>query len=69
MKKNMSSADKSIRLLISAIMITLYFTNIVSGTVGIILLILSGVLILTSVINFCPLYTIFGISTRPVKKQ
>jgi hypothetical protein len=65
----MSSADKSIRLLISAIMITLYFTNIVSGTVGIILLILSGVLILTSVINFCPLYTIFGISTRPVKKQ
>jgi hypothetical protein len=68
MKKNMSSTDRIIRLLISVIIITLYFTNVVSGTFGIILLVLSGVFILTSSISFCPLYPIFGISTNTVKK-
>lgn len=65
----MSAADKIIRLIISAIMVTLYFTNIVSGTVGIILLVLSGIFTLTSIISFCPLYAMFGISTCAVKKQ
>ncbi|MBK6331704.1 MAG: DUF2892 domain-containing protein [Bacteroidetes bacterium] len=69
MKKNMSSADRIIRLIISAIMVTLYFTNIVGGMLGVILLVLSGVFTLTSIISFCPLYAIFGISTCPVKQQ
>lgn len=69
MRKNMSSADRMIRLIISAILIGLYFTNIVTGTVGIILLVLSGVFILTSILSYCPLYSIVGISTCPVKKQ
>jgi len=69
MNKNMSSADRIIRLIISAIMVTLYFTNVVGGTGGIILLVLSGVFTLTSIINFCPLYAVFGISTCSVKKQ
>jgi Protein of unknown function (DUF2892) len=69
MKKNMSSADRIVRLVISAIIVALYFTNTVGGTVGIILLVLAGVFTLTSIISFCPLYSIFGISTCPVKKQ
>ena len=69
MKKNMSSADRIIRLIISAIIVTLYFTNVVGGTIGVILLVLSGVFTFTSIIGFCPLYAIFGISTCPVKKQ
>jgi hypothetical protein len=69
MKKNMSSADRIIRLIISAIIATLYFTNVVGGTVGVILLVLSSIFTLTSLISFCPLYTIFGISTCPVKKE
>jgi hypothetical protein len=69
MKKNMSSTDGIIRLIISAIMVTLYFTNVVTGTLGVILLVLAGVFTLTSIFSFCPLYTIFGISTCPVKKQ
>jgi len=68
MKKNMSSADRIIRLIISAIIVTLYFTNTVTGTLGIILLVLAGVFTLTSIISFCPLYAIFGISTCAVKK-
>lgn len=65
----MSSADRIIRLLISAIFVSLYFANVVTGTLGIILLVLAGVFTFTSIVSFCPLYTLFGISTCPVKKQ
>lgn len=65
----MSSADKIIRLIISAIMVILYFTDIVEGIVGMILLILAAVFTVTSIISYCPLYAIFGISTCPIKKQ
>ncbi|MBK7680986.1 MAG: DUF2892 domain-containing protein [Bacteroidetes bacterium] len=69
MKKNMSSADRITRLIISAIIVTLYFTNTVSGTAGTILLALAGVFTLTSIISFCPLYSIFGFSTCSVKQH
>ena len=68
MKKNVGSADKIIRLVIAAIFVALYFTNTITGTLGIILLVLAGVFSLTSTIGFCPLYSIFGISTCPVKR-
>ncbi len=63
MKKNMSSADRIIRVLIAAVFAALYFTGTVTGTLGIVLLVLGGVFVLTSLIGFCPLYAIFGIST------
>ena len=69
MKKNMSTADRIIRLVISAILVALYFTNIIGGTVGLILLILATVFTITSIISFCPLYSIFGISTCSTKQQ
>ena len=63
MKKNMGTADKIIRLIIAAIFVTLYFTDVITGTIGLTLLILSGVFVLTSLISFCPLYTLVGINT------
>ncbi|MCX6256347.1 MAG: DUF2892 domain-containing protein [Bacteroidia bacterium] len=69
MKKNMGSADKIIRLVIAAIIVILYMTNVISGTLGIILLILAGIFVLTSIINFCPLYTIFGLKTCKEKLE
>ena len=69
MKKNMGTVDKVIRILIAIIVAILYFTNVITGTWGIVLLILAGVFVLTSLISFCPLYTIFGCSTCPVKKE
>lgn len=63
MKKNMSSADRIIRVLLAAVFAVLYFTGTVTGTLGIVLLILGGVFVLTSLISFCPLYAIIGIST------
>lgn len=64
MKKNMSTADRIIRVLIAILIAVLYFTHQISGTLAIILLIIAGAFIVTSLINFCPLYTILGISTR-----
>ncbi|MFD0836029.1 DUF2892 domain-containing protein [Mariniflexile aquimaris] len=69
MKKNMGTADKVIRIIIAAILGTLYLTGIITGTLGIVLLILAGVFVLTSFISFCPLYAPFGISTCPLKEK
>jgi hypothetical protein len=64
MKKNMGLIDKVIRVLIAVVIIALYFTNMISGLLGVILLILAGVFILTSLLGFCPLYLPIGLSTN-----
>lgn len=69
MKKNMGNADRIIRVIIAAIVGFLYFTGTISGTLGIVLLILAGVFVLTSLISFCPLYAPFGIKTCPIKDK
>lgn len=68
MKKNMGSADRVIRLIIAAVIGVLYYTGTISGTLGIVLLVLAGVFILTSFVSFCPLYAPFGLSTCATKK-
>jgi hypothetical protein len=67
MKKNMSSTDSIIRILIALIVAVLYFTHVISGTLAIVLGVIAVIFILTSFISFCPIYYIFGISSR--KKQ
>ena len=65
----MGTADKSIRLIIAVIIGVLYYMGTISGTLGIILLVLAGVFVLTSFISFCPLYAPFGLSTCAVKEK
>jgi hypothetical protein len=64
MKKNMGTIDKLVRVLIAAVVVILYFTNVISGTLAIILLILAGVFVLTSLLGFCPLYIPFGLNSN-----
>jgi hypothetical protein len=64
MKKNMGTVDKAIRILIAVVVAVLFFTNVISSTLAVVLLILSGILIVTSFVSFCPLYYPFGLSTR-----
>jgi hypothetical protein len=63
MKKNMGTIDKVIRILVAVTIAILFFTGVITGTVGIILLVLAGVFVLTSLISFCPLYLPLGINT------
>lgn len=69
MKKNMGTADKAIRIFIAVVIAALYFTNVISGTLAIILGILAVVFVLTSFISFCPLYLPFGINTSKNKRR
>ena len=68
MKKNMGSVDRIVRIALAVLFAVLYFTNVVTGTLGIILLVLGVVFLLTSTISFCPLYAPFGISTCKTKE-
>jgi len=68
MKKNIGTIDKAIRILIALVVIGLYFAHMISGTLAIVLLILSAIFILTSLIGFCPLYFPFKLSTRTKKE-
>jgi hypothetical protein len=63
MKANMGTIDKFIRILLALACSILYFTGIVTGTWGIVLVVVGGIFLATSLISFCPLYTILGINT------
>jgi hypothetical protein len=63
MKKNMGLTDKTIRVIIAVVIAALYFMNIISGAVAIILLILAALFLLTSFVSICPLYLLLGINT------
>lgn len=64
MKKNMGTIDKVIRILVAVVVAVLYFTHVISGTLGIILLALAAIFVVTSFLSFCPLYLPFGLSTK-----
>lgn len=63
MKKNMGTTDRIVRTILAVIMAALYFTGMVSGTIGTVMLILAIVFVLTSIAGFCPLYLPLGLST------
>lgn len=62
----MGSIDKIIRLVVAAVLVYLYYAGIITGTLGVVLLVVAGVFTLTSVVSFCPLYTLLGIKTCKV---
>ncbi|HOZ39544.1 MAG: DUF2892 domain-containing protein [Flavobacteriales bacterium] len=68
MKTNVGSIDKMVRIALAVVFAILYFTGTVTGTLGIVLLVLGAVFLFTALMGSCPLYSIFGISTCPVKK-
>ena len=63
MKKNMGSADRMIRIVLAVIIAGLYYGGYISGTLGIVLLVVAVVFALTSFVSFCPAYLPFGINT------
>ncbi len=67
MKKNMGNLDKIIRIIVAIAFAGLYFGGILTGTMGIVFLVLGGVFVLTSLVSFCPLYTLVGLNTCPRK--
>ncbi|MGG6229466.1 YgaP family membrane protein [Tenacibaculum sp. SDUM215027] len=67
MKKNMGNTDKAIRTLIALIIAALSYFEFITGILGNVLLVLAIILLITSLINFCPLYKLLGINTCKTK--
>jgi hypothetical protein len=63
MKRNLSNTDRIVRVIIAALFVYLYFSGIVSGGLGIVLVVLGGVFLITAIVAFCPLYAPFKFST------
>ncbi len=63
MKKNMGTVDKAIRILVAVVIAVLFYTQVLTGTLGIVLLAFAVIFVITSFISFCPLYLPLGINT------
>ncbi len=63
MKKNVGSIDRIARLVVAVVLVGAYFGGFVSGTLGIIALIIAAVMAFTAVTSFCAVYTIIGVNT------
>ena len=67
MKKNVNNIDKGIRVAIAALFALLYYFDVITGTLAYVLMGIGIILLVTSLINFCPLYRILGINTCKLK--
>lgn len=65
----MGTTDRLLRSIVAALLLALYFSGTVTGTVGIVLVVLAVVFLLTSLVSFCPLYTLVGLNTCPAPKK
>ncbi len=63
MKKNVGNSDKLIRLILAVVLFLIVYFEKVSGTTQYVLLVIALIAAGTSLINYCPLYSIFGINT------
>lgn len=61
----MGTVDRLVRVLVAAVLAFLYYNGTLTGTLGIVALVVAGVFVLTSLISFCPLYTLLGLNTCP----
>ena len=68
MKKNMGTIDRIVRIVIAALIAFLFFTNQITGTLGVVLIIFSAIMLLTSFMSFCPLYLPIGLRTNKNNK-
>ena len=64
MKKNVGNTDKLIRLIIAVILFFLVYTGRLVGNLEYIALLVAIIAAITSLLNYCPLYQVFGINTN-----
>lgn len=68
MNNNLGGWDRIVRLLVASVIVALYLNKSLTGPWAIILLVVAVIFVITSLINFCPLYTVFGWSTKKPTK-
>jgi hypothetical protein len=68
MKKNVGNVDRAIRIVLGIVVVALFSAGLLSGALGITLIVLAVEFILTSLSGVCPLYTVFGITSCKTNK-
>jgi len=68
MNKNIGKIDKIIRIIAAVIISMVYMIGIVPEPFSFILLALGGILLITAIIDFCPLYSILNINSAKKSK-
>ena len=63
MKRNLSNIDRIVRVVLAALFAYLYFGGVMTGTFGVILVVLGAVFLLTAFVSFCPIYAALKLST------
>ena len=69
MIKNISSSDRITRIILSLSLFTLAYFQFNHTITGIVLVALGVIFIGTALLNFCPIYKIFGISSFKKKSD
>jgi hypothetical protein len=69
MKKNMGTADKVIRILLALTFVYLYANEYITGTLGLVLMLVTLFFNISSIVGYCPLYAVLGINTRKTKES
>lgn len=64
MVKNLGTLDRLVRALMAVAVAVLYATGQITGTAAAVLGTLAVVFLATSSVGICPLYTLFGLTTR-----
>ena len=64
MKKNIGSLDSNFRITLAIVLSLLFLGKFIVGTLGLIAFIIGIVLLVTSLVSFCPLYKLLGITTK-----
>lgn len=64
MKWNMGSTDRAIRLAFATVLVILIYNEAITGFLASVAVVAVGLLFITSVVGFCPVYFPFRISTR-----
>jgi len=63
MKKNMGPLDRILRSIVAITLIVLYFTDIITGTIGIVVVVFASIMLISAIIGNCPPYALMGFNT------
>jgi len=67
--ENLGNTDRTIRILISAVIVFLFAAEFIGGLLATVLLALGAVLVATAFVGFCPLYSLLGLGGRRKRRR
>jgi len=69
MKSNVGSTDKIIRIIIAIVALYAAYTGMAASPWNYVLYVVAAIMVFTSVMGCCPLFSIFGVNTCKIKKE